>query len=128
MIPRAKFTACIVALALFLFTGTIRAEEPIKPRIIPLDFAVSEDGSGSLLAADVDGDGVREFVVTARGHLGVYRTDGKQVWHREMNIFFSGKRSGSLLPGLHAPGIQVADVDAVVEVDDVLVEHADAAV
>jgi len=112
MIPRAKFTARVVSVFVFSLTGAIRAEEPIKPRIIPLDFSVSEDGSGSLLAADVDGDGVREFVVTARGHLGVYRTNGKQVWHREVSIFFSGRRSGSLLPGLHAPGVQVADVDA----------------
>lgn len=88
--------------------------ESIRPRVIALDFSVSqsEDGSGGVLAADVDGDQQRELVVTAPGHIGVYRPDGKRVWHGTANIFFSGSRSGSMLPGLHAPGVQVADVDS----------------
>ena len=63
------------------------------------------------LAADVDGDSAREFVVTAPGRIGVYRMGGEPVWNEKANVFFSGSRSGSLLPGLHAPGVQVADVD-----------------
>lgn len=87
------------------------AADSIRPRVVRLDFSVSPDGSGSVLAADVDGDGRRELVVTAPGHIGLYRTDGERLWHGQATIFFSGSRNGSMLPGLHAPGVQVADVD-----------------
>lgn len=103
-------TGCVLG-GVVLHAAAAPAEELIKPRVVRLDFTISQEGSGSVLAADVDGDSVREFVVTAPGHIGVYRIDGERVWHSEANIFFSGSRSGSLLPGLHAPGVQVADVD-----------------
>ena len=57
--------------------------ERVKPRVVRLDFSVSPEGSGSMLPADVDGDSAPEFVVTAPGHIGVYRTDGERVWHRK---------------------------------------------
>lgn len=106
---------CIATASLLLAGGlrvTVAAEVPsIEPQVIRLDFAVSQEGSGSVLAADVDGDSAREFVVTAPGHIGVYEIEGQRVWHAEANVFFSGSRGGSVLPGLHAPGVQVADVD-----------------
>ncbi|UCG57649.1 MAG: hypothetical protein JSU70_22630 [Phycisphaerales bacterium] len=100
-----------IASSAVLRLATAAADESIKLRVVRIDFAVSQEGSGSVLAADVDGDSAREFVVTAPGHIGVYRIDGRRIWHSEAGIFFSGSRSGSLLPGLHAPGVQVADVD-----------------
>ena len=108
-------THCVVTGGLLLggaLCATVAAEVPsTEPHVVRLDFAVSQEGSGSVLAADVDGDSTREFVVTAPGHIGVYRLGGERVWQRAANIFFSGSRGGSLLPGLHAPGVQVADVD-----------------
>ncbi len=89
----------------------IEPAENVRRTVVKLGFTTSTEGSGSLLAADVDGDGRRELVVTAPGRIGVYRLDGPTVWEEEARIFFSGTRGGSLLPGLHAPGVQLADID-----------------
>lgn len=107
-IVRSRIACCLFV---FPLTASVLAAASPKPRVIHLDFSMSSDGSGSVLAVDVDADGERDFVVTARGHIGVYGLDGHRIWHRDAAIFFSGPRSGSILPGLHAPGVQVADVD-----------------
>jgi hypothetical protein len=64
-----------------------------------------------MLAYDLDRDGKLELVATARGHLAAYETEGTKIWHAQREIFFSGTRSGSILPGMHAPGVQLADID-----------------
>ncbi|OHB81615.1 MAG: hypothetical protein A2W31_14995 [Planctomycetes bacterium RBG_16_64_10] len=46
---------------------------PVRPRVIALDFAVAQAGKGSVVTADCDGDGRMDFVVTAPGHVGAYR-------------------------------------------------------
>jgi hypothetical protein len=84
---------------------------PIRPRVISLDFSLGDESSGSVVAADIDGNGQMDFVVTAPGHIGAYRLNGERIWHLGREIFFSGSRSGSILPGLHAPGVQIADID-----------------
>ena len=91
-------------------SGALVAEAPRK-HSLTLDFPFSEDGSGSILAFDLDRDGKPEIVATARGHLAAYEVDGKRIWHAEREIFFSGSHSGSILPGLHAPGVQLGDID-----------------
>jgi hypothetical protein len=84
---------------------------PIKPQSIRLDFSVSEH-SGGVVTADLDGDGLRDFVITAPGHIGGYRHDGKRLWHLREDVRVSAGSSESVgLPGHHAPGVQVGDVD-----------------
>jgi len=84
----------------------------VKPRVIPLDFALTGGSEGGLVAADCDNDGRMEVVVTAPGHIGAYRLDGRRLWHIESDIRVSAGSSESVgLPGHHAPGVQVADVD-----------------
>lgn len=95
-----------------LFVRTARRAETIVPRAIPLDFSVPGGSEGGLIAADLDGDGRKDFVVTAPGHIGAYRHDGRRLWHLETDIRVSAGSSESVgLPGHHAPGVQVADVD-----------------
>lgn len=85
---------------------------PPRVTTIRMDFVMSEDSRGGVLAADVDGDGRMEIIVTAPGHIGVYRTNGRRVWHVKTEIRVSAGSSESVgLPGHHAPGVQVADVD-----------------
>ncbi|HSV72699.1 MAG TPA: FG-GAP-like repeat-containing protein [Chthonomonadales bacterium] len=85
---------------------------PIKPRVIPMDFPMGEGGRGGILAADVDGDRRMELVVTAPGNIAAYRLDGRRVWHIQADVRVSAGASESAgLPGHHAPGVQVADVD-----------------
>jgi hypothetical protein len=86
--------------------------EPVKPRVIRLDFPIGQEGRGSVVTADLDGDGKMDFVVTALGHVGAYRHDGQRLWHLETEVRVSAGSSESVgLPGHDAPGVQVADVD-----------------
>jgi len=81
-------------------------------REIQLDFAVSSESEGGVITADLNRDGRMDFVVTAPGHVGAYRHDGKRLWHLQADIRVSAGSSESVgLPGHHAPGVQVADVD-----------------
>jgi len=85
---------------------------PIKPRVIPLDFPMGEEGRGGIIAADVDADGRMELVVTAPGNIAAYRLDGRRAWRIEADVRVSGGSSENAgLPGHDAPGVQVADVD-----------------
>ena len=53
--------------------------DPVKPRLIPLDFEVGKEGRGSVLTVDLDGDGHLDFVVTAPDQIGAYRHDGRRL-------------------------------------------------
>ena len=99
-----------------LFTLQANAAErtsPIKPHVIRLGFAASNDSRGGVVAADLDSDGRMDFVVTAPGHIGGYQANGRCLWHLREDLRVSAGSSESVgLPGHHAPGIQVADVDS----------------
>jgi len=108
----ASKSAALLAIAIGALLTVCRSDEPIKPRVIPLDFYLGEDGRGSIIAADLDGDGEMEFVVTAPGHIGAYRLNGKRMWSLQVDVRVSaGSSERAGLPGHHAPGVQVADVD-----------------
>lgn len=83
-----------------------------QPKVIPLSFPVGEDGRGSVVAVDLDGDERFEFIVTAPGQFAAYRQDGRQLWsHRGSIRVSAGSSERQGLPGHDAPGVQVADVD-----------------
>ena len=80
---------------------------PIKPHVIRLDFAASDDSRGSVVAADLDSDGQMDFVVTAPGHIGGYQANGKCLWHLREDLRVSAGSSESVgLPGHHARGFK----------------------
>jgi hypothetical protein len=86
--------------------------QPLKPRVIPLAFGVAEGGRGSIVTADLNQDGNRDFLVTAPGRLAAYRHDGTRLWLCETSIRVSAGSSESRgLPGHDAPGVTVADID-----------------
>ncbi|MBI4602898.1 MAG: VCBS repeat-containing protein [Planctomycetes bacterium] len=112
--PASIPLAGVLLLTLAAATATALETEtnPVKPRVIPLDFAVGKEGKGSVVAADLDGDGRLDFVVTAPGNVGAYRHDGQRLWRAETDIRVSAGSSESAgLPGHDAPGVQIADVD-----------------
>lgn len=85
-----------------------------QPQRIALDLPPrieAERGSGGLLAVDLNRDGQREFVVTQPGYVGAYDQTGEKLWDRQADIQVSWKAENQGLPGLHAPGVQAADMD-----------------
>lgn len=86
-----------------LYTGY----SDLEPQTIAMRLQDYPDEAGSLVAADVDGDGARDLIVTARRHISVYSLAGDVLWTRRIDIQFETTR----LPSIHAPGIQVADID-----------------
>ncbi|MGQ9730132.1 MAG: rhamnogalacturonan lyase family protein, partial [Candidatus Zipacnadales bacterium] len=85
-----------------------------QARVIQLEIAAptgDNESAGSLIAADVDTDGMMELLVTAPGYLGVYRTDGKRLWSKPIDIRVGGPSESQGLPGHHGPGVTAGDID-----------------
>ena len=90
------------------------------PHVIPLNLSPGNSRGGGIVAADLDGDGAKDFIVTRPGHIAAYTYGGNELWHRTADIQVrdedrqvkGGKAVlGEILPGLHGPGVQVADID-----------------
>jgi outer membrane protein assembly factor BamB len=84
-----------------------------QPQTISLDLPAPAvpDGSGGLVAADLTGDGQREFLITQSGYVGAYRQNGQKLWDRQVDIQVTWQAETQGLPGLHGPGVQVVDGD-----------------
>jgi hypothetical protein len=83
----------------------------IKPRVIQLDLPVEDNGIGGLIAADVNDDGLKDFIVTKPNHIVVYDNAGKKLWTNRVDIQVGREAEREGLPGLHGAGVQAADVD-----------------
>ncbi|MCL4180934.1 MAG: hypothetical protein KJ072_24700 [Verrucomicrobia bacterium] len=91
---------------------TLPAAAAVAPRVVPLAFPVGEGGQGSVMAADLEGNGEHGLVVTAPGLIAAYGAAGERKWLCETPIRVSAGSSESRgLPGHDAPGVQVADID-----------------
>ena len=66
---------------------------------------------GGLIATDVNGDAQKDFIVTKPGSIAVYAHSGQELWAKQIDIQLTGKAEDEGLPGLHAPGVQAADID-----------------
>lgn len=83
----------------------------VQPQVISLSGAPPDRRVGSLVAADVNGDGQRDFIVTKPNYLAVYSHTGQELWAKSVPIQVNAKAESNGLPGTHAPGVQVADGD-----------------
>jgi hypothetical protein len=117
----------IAALTLFVIGSTLPANTlPVKAqseasdaadvdkKVIPLDLPTSWGDSGGMIAADVNGDGARDFVISQQGdpdQLGVYASSGDKLWKRTPDLWLGDKTENEGLPGLHGPGVQAGDAD-----------------
>lgn len=83
----------------------------INPNVIQLDLP-SEGGSiGGIIVADVNGDGIKDFIVTKPMHIAVHNSSGDKLWSKKIDIQVTGQSESQGLPGWHGPGVQAADVD-----------------
>ncbi|MFW6163040.1 MAG: FG-GAP-like repeat-containing protein [Planctomycetota bacterium] len=85
-----------------------------NPFVIPLDIPGpkdSRDSAGGIITADVDGDGLMDYLVTCRGHLAVYGNGGEKLWGAKTDLSVGGSSERQGLPGHHGPGVAAGDTD-----------------
>jgi hypothetical protein len=82
-----------------------------NPQVINLDLPAQSEGRGGLITADVNNDNQKDFILTRPDRIAVYSHSGEQLWTRKIDLQLTGQAESEGLPGLHAPGVQVADVD-----------------
>jgi hypothetical protein len=58
----------------------------IKPKVIPLDVPVQNEGIGGIISADVDDDRRKDFIITKGGHIAVYDDVGEKLWGKKLDI------------------------------------------
>lgn len=83
-----------------------------SPFVIRLDIPAAGDSAGGILAADLDDDGLMDYLVTVPGHIAAYANNGSKLWILEVDLVVGGSSEGEGLPGHHGPGVAVSDVDA----------------
>lgn len=87
---------------------------PDNPFIIKLDIPAPKDhhdSAGGIVVADLNADGLLDYLVTVEGHLAAYGHMGRKLWivRAPMCLGFPSDHGG--LPGHHAPGVQAGDID-----------------
>ncbi len=82
-----------------------------NPFVIRLDIPVPKDDKGSIIVADLNDDGLMDYVVTVPGHIAAYDNGGRKLWIVRADVRLSMDSEKWGLPGQHAPGVQAADVD-----------------
>ncbi len=91
-----------------------------KVQVIPLDSAIEPNGKGGLIAVDVNNNNQKDFIITQsnsnilgqeQGLVTVYDHSGQKLWDKTANLQLTRKSEDQGLPGLHAPGVQAADID-----------------
>jgi hypothetical protein len=108
----------IVVTVLMLLGGCEKSEpertslySTIKPKVIKTDLPDKDDGRGGLIATDITGEGMMDFIIAKEGHVAAYENSGKRLWHKKISVQVSKKSERHGLPGWHAPSVQAADVD-----------------
>ena len=82
-----------------------------NPFVIQLEVPVEDKGIGGIIAADVDDDGLMDYLVTKPGVLTCAGHAGRTLWTLKTDIGVRGQSESQGLPGWSGPGVQAADVD-----------------
>jgi hypothetical protein len=91
--------------------GVDLAPAALQPTVHELALPDSRDRAGGLVAVDLDGDRPRDFIITGIGYIAAFGGSGTPLWSKNVDIQITGKAEDEGLPGLHAPGVQAADID-----------------
>ena len=91
--------------------GTDWPQYRSNPFVISLDIPAPKDDKGGVIVADLNGNGLMDYVVTVPGHIAAYANQGQRLWVKKVDIRLSMDSEKWGLPGQHAPGVQAADVD-----------------
>ena len=82
-----------------------------QTKTIPVELP-ADTGTGGLIAADLNGDGQKEIVITRSNFIAAYSLTEGKLWERSGSLRLSAKAEQSGVPGLHGPGVQAVDIDA----------------
>ncbi|MCP4638957.1 MAG: hypothetical protein GY851_00915 [bacterium] len=82
-----------------------------NPFLIEVDVPAPEDSAGGLLTADVNDDGLLDYLVTVPGHLAAYGHDGAKLWVKQVDVRVGGSSERAGLPGHNGPGVAACDID-----------------
>jgi len=83
-----------------------------NPFVIALDLPGPGDSSaGGIVVADLDNDGLMDYLVTVPGHVAAYANDGHKLWILDTDVRVGGSSEREGLPGHNGPGVQAADID-----------------
>ena len=63
------------------------------------------------MAADLDNDGLMDYLVTVPGHVAAYANNGGKLWIQRVDVWISMRSENNGLPGHFGPGVQAADID-----------------
>lgn len=110
--------SCLLLLATVVVPGAVaqgRAETEVREKTVELDISASWKGwAGGLIAADLNGDGTRDVIVSQPGspeQLVAYELSGVKLWKRTPDMHLGAIAEDDGLPGRHGPGVQAEDVD-----------------
>ena len=111
-------SAGILALALYTLLVTACAvgaqqwpQYRSNPFVIRTDAPPHEDTEGGIVVADLNGDGLMDYLLTRPDYIGAYGHEGKALWTKRIPVRVGGQSESQGLPGHHGPGIQAGDVD-----------------
>ncbi|MHC4443228.1 MAG: rhamnogalacturonan lyase family protein [Planctomycetota bacterium] len=82
-----------------------------NPLVMEMEIPGSQDSTGGLVAADLNNDGLMDYLVTVSGHVAAYAHDGAKLWINKTDIQVGGSSERHGLPGNYGPGVQAGDID-----------------
>ena len=83
---------------------------PSNPFVIQLAVRPT-NYAGGIITADLNNDGLQDYLVTVPGHIAAYANNGRTLWIKKTDVRVSGFSEKEGLPGQHGPGVQAMDVD-----------------
>lgn len=87
------------------------AQYGANPFAIELDIPAPRDSAGGIVAWDLNGDGLIDYLVTVPGHIAAYAHDGSKLWIRKTDVRVGGSSEREGLPGHNGPGVTAGDID-----------------
>ena len=78
-----------------------------NPFVFALDIPGPADSAGGLVAADLNNDGLMDYLVTVPGHIAAYGHNGSKLWILNIDVRVGGSSEREGLPG-HWVSVEIA--------------------